>query len=79
MTDNKKAVILRGNFSDGYTVIGPFDSFDAAATYDDYALGGGGWIAGIEAPEPTCDTCGVEVSHDDDRRCGKCYATDGAP
>lgn len=44
-------VIIRGNFSDGYTVVGPFDSFESASEYDYRHGGGGNWIASTEKPE----------------------------
>jgi hypothetical protein len=49
------AIVLAGNFSDGFRAHGPFASFDAAAAYCDLRLSAvNTWVMGLEAavPEP---------------------------
>lgn len=47
---DEPAVILNGNPSDGYTIVGPFPSWEEAANYDDRVLGGGNWVMNLKAP-----------------------------
>ena len=74
-----KAVIIDGNFNDGYKVIGPFDTFDDAAECDADLNCGHGWITSIISPSDflassgrVCYECGQpftaeewEESHDE--------------
>ena len=50
MDKTDKCVIVYGNLSDGFTFVGPFDSFDDA---DEYTQGTstGFWIATLEQPD----------------------------
>jgi len=56
---NEKTIIVAGNMSDGFTFIGPFNSFDDAVMHDENILQKGPiqeglwptWIATLEAPE----------------------------
>ena len=50
--NNDKAVFVRVNLSDGFTFIGPFDSFDDAAFSID-RMDGETWIATLYAPTET--------------------------
>lgn len=40
----EKVVILVGNLTEGFDVIGPFNSFDEAADFDNVMFDGSGWI-----------------------------------
>lgn len=45
-----KYILVKGNLSDGFTFIGPFDSFDEAAFCQD-AVRGYSWVASLHEPE----------------------------
>jgi len=47
---DKKFVIIAGNFSDGFNIIGPFESFDAAADSFE-GKWSETWIVELHAPE----------------------------
>ena len=47
---NKLAIVVRGNLSDGFTFVGPFDSFDDAA-FSMEGNDGETWIATLESPK----------------------------
>ena len=49
---NRPAVVIVGNLSDGFTVYGPYESFDDAtegcAEFQDAET----WVTGLYAPDP---------------------------
>lgn len=47
---NLRFIIVRGNLSDGYAFVGPFESFDEAADADVQLFGGDSWIATLVHP-----------------------------
>lgn len=49
--ENKEelAVVVEGNLSEGFSVTGPFVSFDAAVEYNELS-GGTGWVMVLESP-----------------------------
>ena len=68
-------VIIDGNLTEGFRVIGPFEDFDIAASAD---VGGGNWITRIYSPEEyktmlakdsekTLDQPGFKIESDDDQ------------
>jgi hypothetical protein len=48
---NTKAVLVVGNLVEGFKFIGPFDSFNDAAAYDELHYGGVSWVAELEEVE----------------------------
>jgi hypothetical protein len=48
---NTKAVLVVGNLVEGFKFIGPFDSFNDAAAYNELHYGGVSWVAELEEVE----------------------------
>jgi hypothetical protein len=65
--ENKNCVLVVGNLAEGFKFVGPFDSFDAAATYDELHYGGVGWVAElILADETESDETESDESSDEE-------------
>jgi hypothetical protein len=47
-----KYIVVVGNVADGFTFIGPFNTFDKALAYAEHDLGGDDewYVCGIESP-----------------------------
>lgn len=51
MNKTKTWVIIFGNLSEGFRIVGPFPSFDDAADYSTGVdHGGSGWVMEMETP-----------------------------
>lgn len=47
----RKCMVMMGNLSDGYTPVGPFDSWDAAAEWADKYTRSMAWVMTMLLPE----------------------------
>lgn len=46
-----KVVVMIGNLSDGFTPVGPFDSWDEGAAWSDRYCHGQSWVMPVLTPE----------------------------
>lgn len=55
MTTPVACIAMMGNLNDGFTPVGPFQDFDAAAEWSEQHLGGQGWIMEMVSPEKAAE------------------------